>query len=107
MNATDRELLTLAAQVASLTVEWKDWGRFDSRDGLPTAKDVVWNPLDDDGDAMRLLYALTERLGWVSCLSIGKDRSACEFNYACGDDPHANTRRAIVLAAAKTAKAMR
>lgn len=108
---TDRELLELAAKAAG--AQPYDWdtsgdGLF-IRDGKPVIlaggdHDGDWNPLTDDGDAFRLLIAL-QRNGRVICLSVGRDRSACEFNYVCGDDVANNTRRAIVIAAAEIAKA--
>lgn len=65
-----------------------------------------WNPLRDDGDALRLAVALQAARGasWVICLSIGDNRTACEFLYASGADVLANTRRAIVMAAADYGK---
>lgn len=65
-----------------------------------------WNPLQDDGDAFRLLMLLRAAKGpaWVLCLSVGDERSACEFNYVSGRDVAANTRRAIVIAAAQEKK---
>lgn len=105
----DRELLTLAAKAIGLDFTWDGWADAPmvlTADGIDTC---TWNPLASDGDALRLAVALQAVKGpsWVICLSIGDNRSACEFNYAGGGDAAANVRRAIVLAAAEHAKAMR
>lgn len=68
---------------------------------------VEWNPLNDDGDALRLLVALGDSTR-VMALSVGCDRTGCEFNFVRhGDDRGAATRRAIVIAAAEIGKKMR
>lgn len=78
----DRELLELAAKVAAV----------DFHGG------VMWNPLSDDGDALRLAVQLFRDIRfWYfeNSVSVGN-----ELRVACGDDPCAATRRAIVYAAA-------
>ena len=94
---TDRELLELAAKAAGLP--WDQWV-IDGNDS--------WNPLTDDGDALRLAVKL--------CLAVyppeGKEDGA---TVSCpdpgpwvieegGTDPYAATRRAIVRAAAEIGK---
>ena len=77
---TDQELLTMAAKAAGC-VENSDW-----------------NPLTDDGDALRLAVQLFRDIRfWYfeNSVSVGN-----ELRVACGDDPCAATRRAIVYAAA-------
>lgn len=77
---TDQELLTMAAKAAGC-VENSDW-----------------NPLTDDGDALRLAVQLFRDIHfWYfeNSVSVGN-----ELRVACGDDPCAATRRAIVYAAA-------
>lgn len=99
--AQDFELLRLAARAIGGEARTNFAGAVQLyRDGEYVA---FWNPLRDDGDALRLAVALQAAGGssWVVCLSIGDNRSACEFNYASGADALANTRRAIVLAAAE------
>lgn len=65
---------------------------------------VSWNPLTDDGDALRLAVKL--RLPFIfseeSVYSIGVED--CDETY--GVDPYAATRRAIVRAAAAIGEAM-
>jgi hypothetical protein len=103
---TDHELLELAAKAAGFTYRWvtdgssqrlrvcysgkpADGSRFDSMD---------WNPLTDDGDALRLAVKLN-LLGWHSDeLSIG----AAGFH----SDPYAATRRAITRAVAAIGEGM-
>lgn len=67
-----------------------------------------WDPENDDGDALRLAVALQATKGahWVICLSIGDNRTACEFHYASGGDPATNTRHAIYRAAVEIGRTM-
>jgi len=89
---TDKELLELAAKAAGIKDEmwlW-DW----------------WNPLTDDGDALRL--AVTLMLD-ICCHERGAhvDGAMREHHTEeSGDDPYAATRRAIVRAAAEIGKAL-
>lgn len=104
---TDRELLELAAKASGLEiVSWvKGCPRINV--GFPTS----WNPLADDGDAMRLSIVLDfmisfdfEAFGKVSVVS----RRAGVF-VTEGDRPDGRsyaTRRAIVRAAAEIGRAM-
>ena len=108
---TDRELLELAAKAAGLlemAVGDKDIQRYLLR----------WNPLTDDGDALRLAVKLgidvsfplyrkpdppTVHAGrywdtYVSCWYPFEERK--------GEDPYAATRRAIVRAAAEIGRNM-
>jgi hypothetical protein len=92
---SDRELLELAAKAAEI----KDWV-----DGW---SDKFWNPLTDDGDALRLAVKLGLDVcqnvygseTWV--IAVGRD---VEADYLHGDDSYAATRRAIVRAAAEIGK---
>ena len=110
----DRELLELAAKAAGMEV-WTDI------DGnlYTSMQDLIeksWNPLTDDGDALRLavkigmgvLYETQEFMGGrvveVS-YNIDEDEGTCKVvTERLGDDPYAATRRAIVRAAAETAR---
>jgi hypothetical protein len=95
---TDRELLELAAKAAGLEVV------------TPTMlKYGQWNPLTDDGDALRLAVQLGLQIVHYSVTSKGPDRvnagrSGSPIPYNA--DPHAATRRAITRAAAEIGKAM-
>ncbi len=101
---TDKELLELAAKAAGIKDEmWlRDW----------------WNPLTDDGDALRLAV----KLGVIVDVRYGGEESHLEFNEVCywvekgrpykvmkfekGIDPYAATRRAIVRAAAEIGRTL-
>ena len=106
---TDRELLELAAKAAG-------WNDFDwlAGDGYMSVYDAqgkqsAWNPLTDDGDALRLAVKLhlcvtsfsdEQMVGYVSK---GQGRNVHE---APGNDPYAATRLAIVRAAAEIGRAI-
>lgn len=113
---TDRELLELAAKAAGYVLD-ADGDRLDQRDsgGGPTA----WNPLTDDGDALRLAVQLrlcldtymdpssrfdTDERCTLALLPPPSDYSVGEWHEDSG--PYAATRRAIVRAAAEIGKAM-
>jgi hypothetical protein len=105
MSPSDIAMLERAAKAAGY-IEFTCRDGIGPRARLPNGVAGPWNPLDDDGDAMRLALAIAERLsrtGRVLCLSIGMGRSGCEFNFIDGPDQGANTRRAIVVAAATMA----
>lgn len=100
---TDKELLELAAKAAGVTIKYNSIGTQDAR--------CPWNPLEDDGDALRLAI----KLG-ISILS-GTYKVVCEIipqedsgNIAVheqyGSDEYAATRRAIVRSAADVGRSM-
>ena len=113
MEASDKELLELAAIAADLKLDWdvpekaSPW-RLDE-DGDPAD---IWNPLTDDGDALRLAVKLD--------LDVCTDHNDEEWHVnvwakqkgVLGQseprdetvDPYAATRRAIVRAAAEIGK---
>lgn len=94
----DRELLELAAKAAGIAVQWKEDGRsFQVVRGLP----FTWNPLTDDGDALRLAVKLNLLLGPELSHYLSLER----FAHQDQDDAFA-TRRAIVRAAAEIGRAM-
>ena len=90
LKMEDRQLLELAAKAIGkeLTEFWN------------------WNPLTDDGDAMRLAVKLK------MSVSVWFDKTAVESDEAETvkephlDDPYAATRRAIVIAAAKIGESL-
>ncbi|MFJ9531226.1 hypothetical protein [Herbaspirillum sp. NPDC101396] len=108
MSAADRELLDLAAIAAGIKTPGKppNW----MHPGVEIPTDFGhrwWNPLRDDGDALRLAVAIQPLSGCaVLCLSIGKERTGCEFRFVDGPDAAANTRRAIVVAAAEIGRGL-
>jgi len=99
----DRELLELAAKAAGFG--YGEW----TRHGIVFAdRDVVWNPLTDDGDALRLAVKIGMRvyiyLGGgddITVVATDELKGARSFSEAHADDPYAATRRAIVRAAAE------
>ena len=107
---SDRELLELAAKAAGIDYkpDNKDWKHDDhcafwDYDDLCTCG-ARWNPLTDDGDALRLAVKLN------MTLAVGIARSdAGEFTEfdMCDTDPDAATRRAIVRAAAEIGRDMK
>ena len=97
---TDRELIELAAKAAGIELRWH--GGY-----LPFTAGHEWNPLTDDGDALRLAVQLDMAL-WIGC-----GGATAEFplrGIACEEeadqhqgDKAAATRRAVVRAAAALA----
>ena len=103
--ATEREQLELAAKACGMPEKW-------SGDGIYVREqfcEAPWNPLTDDGDALRLAVKLDIDFymgadsdgpeAWAGYYVPGRDRKlhACE---PIRKDPYAATRRAIVRAAA-------
>lgn len=95
---TDKELLELAAKAAGLV----------GHDGLYAVPDDSsgewrdWNPLTDDGDALRLAVKLKLDVTFDhedECCSVWSYGNP-DVNVKFGYDPLAATRRAIVMAAA-------
>jgi hypothetical protein len=117
---TDRELLELAAKAAGL--RWQDWtptiflGEDDLRDWPHE-----WNPLTDDGDALRLMVRLRLHarqfpivddgfdvpLGMVEVWRVDDDDPLHVEFLGSGDDRLVATRRAIVRAAAEIGRNMK
>ena len=99
---THRELLEAAAKAAGLDVDFR---REDSELGVPFRGTATWwNPLTDDGDALRLAVKLKLMVNIGGVLIDGVQvQSPSEpvivvEPYSQG--PHVATRRAIVRAAA-------
>ena len=97
---TDRELLELAAKAAGMYFDkyqecWYENGEM----SRPT-----WNPLTDDGDALRLAVKLRLILKNRDDLA---DAYSMEYSEkTLPADPYAATRRAIVRAAADIGRTM-
>lgn len=109
---TDRELLEWAAKAASIPLKPDFKVRFD----YYMADRLMWNPLVNDGDALRLAVKLgiavehfysgpLENPEWLFVRS-----RRFEAEARCGRpgdiDPYAATRRAIVSAAAEIGRQM-
>ena len=102
---TDRELLELAAKAAGEYYgEWSD--RSNSFRIRYAGYWKEWNPLADDGDAMRLAVKLRMRIEHYSVTSDGCDRVGANNapTVLYEGDSYAATRRAIVRAAAEIGK---
>lgn len=102
----DRELLELAAKAAGIELVWHNFSNVPSLfKGL--SSDEVWNPLTDDGDALRLavkckidLVFVTQYHDHAEVVFVGDG----EVKHELSGDPLAATRRAIVRAAAEIGK---
>lgn len=105
---TDKELLELAANAAGMELPkhlWKDY----KGDGLKTMSGIVWNPLKNDGDALRLSVKLNLVVDTYSlCVCYHSADFEIEEHYPQGviHDMYAATRRAIVRAAAKIGRSL-
>jgi len=94
-DTCDKALLELAAKAAGYTLE----DHYDDDQYYPwcTETDFFWNPLRDDGDALRLMVELRMDVAFhPRCVSVGD--ADLEFY---DNDPCAATRRGIVKAAAE------
>lgn len=109
---TDRELLELAAKAAGIEGLDFDYAERESHGmyfgpRLPLPQGVImaacysyWDPLNNDGDALRLAVQLEIELSFINGDTHADGQSEG------GPDKIANTRRAIVHAAAEIGKAM-
>jgi hypothetical protein len=110
---TDKELLELAAKAAG--IKWQSYHMSrglclaDPKGGMVITQ--MWNPLTDDGDALRLAV----KLNIVIWECDQYDRAMAEVRYGeargeywelVGKDKYSSTRRAITRAAAEIGKAM-
>ena len=112
----DRELLELAAKAAGVSAYWSTDGTIQARPlfvvsvigatgAMPYEEE--WNPLKNDGDALRLAVKLCLLVNidlGISFVTDGTTES--DLSEKHGSDPCAATRRAIVRAAAEIGKAM-
>ena len=105
---TNREMLQLAAKAAGIDYHAT------LKDGTKCIHDGrgYWNPLTDDGDALRLAVRLQLRVIPPED-EFGLDRASVriagvrELIDALDVDPYTATRRAIVLAAAEIGRSMK
>ncbi len=105
---TDRKLLELAAKAADVSL------CFDTTDpqAEPIAfdgnKGTLWNPLTDDGDALRLAVKLGLHIEvYDDSVDVFHAPDTDYVTEPTGDDPYAATRRAIVRAAAEIGKELK
>ena len=101
---TYRELLETAAKAANFTVTWAGDNPPYPRATLDGHWNPTWNPLENDGDALRLAVKLRIEIEpWIHGNSACARAAVGEIlidEPHCGDDPGCATRRAIVRAAA-------
>jgi hypothetical protein len=114
LEMSDRELLELAAKAAGI----KLGGETDSGFSIEIESEpyvATWNPLTDDGDALRLAVKLRLRLNReinfgddiVEVFGPEDDSMSCHCSTeSTNGDPYAATRRAIVRAAAEIGRQM-
>ena len=116
---TDKELLQLAAKASGLYVK-SAWVNPDDmfmglivKPSKESSRQTIteWNPLSDDGDALRLATKLRLCIEFPSDKPYGPDRVFINNGYGIVedviDDPYAATRRAIVRAAAEIGKGIK
>ncbi len=97
---TDRELLELAAKAAGVTIKYNYLGTQDAR--------YPWNPLEDDGDALRLAVKLNLTVyHWLDEVCVCNEKGTVNEDLARCGDLYAATRRAIVRASAEIGKGMK
>lgn len=121
---TDRELLELAAKAAGINVDWYATineeiagnGSYYRKEGV---RSLRWNPLKDDGDALRLAVLLSLRVEPYTGVKMNEQQelvanitdvyslhsAAIQLSEPHSLDPGAATRRAIVRVAAEIGKA--
>ena len=95
---TDKELLILAARASGVVGEYHEMGdgmRIETNPGHDW-----WNPLTDDGDALRLAVKLNMEVKFCSGMYAYAEANDCYLEDQDIDNPYAATRRAIVRAAA-------
>lgn len=116
---TDKELLELAAQaigIELLSVEWMAEGEFTYYYYKIHGNTQGWNPLNSDGDALRLAVKLNMTVNmagichWGAATDVttpwhAKQKLTGVHPENHGNDPYTATRRAIVRAAAEIGKA--
>lgn len=106
---TDNEMLLLAAKALNLEIqehaEIPSGGLWITLNG----RDSFWNPLLDDGEALRLANDLNLSIEFTSCQDDApvvwvRDGFGYEERHGNFPDPYKATRRAIVKAAAEQQK---
>ena len=112
---TEKELLELAAKAAGI-----EGRRFVENEAIQAnlhtgmwcdLLEDIWNPLTDDGDALRLAVKLGLLVDvWLQqkvCIASNQGEELVDARVEFGTDPQAATRRAIVRAAAEIGKALK
>ena len=101
---TDRELLELAAKAAGIPLKPDFAERYD----YYMSDRLMWNPLTDDGDALRLAVKLGLTVyQWSDEVCVCNEKGTVNENVARVGDIYGATRRAIVRAAAEIGMGMK
>ena len=116
---TDRELLEMAAKAAGIKIErfrlddpmWRDV-LIDTSSRNEKGDAIGWNPLTDDGDALRLAVKLNLTVKiWISAVVVeeynGKRLAYEDTGCRAKEYEYEATRRAIVRAAAAIGESMK
>lgn len=103
--STDRELLELAAKAAGMEIVAFKPGR-KAIEWAQLSCASLWNPLHDDGDALRLASVLLLDIAWETEYSVSAGERWCEDIKDHDNDRTTATRVAIVRAAAEIGRAM-
>jgi len=107
---TDRELLEMAAKAAGYEVRWEVYEQCYVHGPMWLFRGghkETWEPLDDDGDALRLAVKLKMT---VDVTDEASGAGAIGFKWCSEinkDEPLSAARRAIVRAAAEIGRAMK
>ena len=107
---TDKEMLALSAKAADYHFEWGAQPMILAEPADFERPWRLWNPLTDDGDALRLAvkcdiyFMVVREQGHIAARIRNGPRSY--WNVQIGGDEFAATRRAIVRAAAAIGKTM-
>ena len=113
MSMSDRELLELAAKALddpklfanNTGAPWQYWIGFCEEMQCDVTR--LWNPLEDDGDALRLAARLEIGLHWcISGRIYAHMHGGVETCESSREDRESSLRRAIVRAAAEIGKSM-
>jgi len=107
---TDKELLEFAAKAAGIDLSSYEWRQEEYFAKGKYEETVIWDPLIDDGDALRLSATLRLQVKpgkhkGDGCTVESKEAGVVGCT-AFRDDPCEQMRRAIVMVAAGIGKAM-
>lgn len=101
----DRELLQLAAKAAGLKIIADGTYNEGVIIDLPRGRSALWDPLNDDGDALRLAVKLNLLIDCCG-MCVRPIDDSFEWMDATGPDEFVNVRRAITLCAAEIGRLM-
>jgi hypothetical protein len=112
VELTDKELLVLAAMAACIEGQWNRFGAIQEEgsvtyEGIFQNDGKCWNPLENDGDALRLAVKLNlttgtfDSLGYASASYVTHAGREVYVEESIDSDPYTATRRAIVRVAAE------